>query len=155
MRTISLAELREEMVAAGDALAGALEAAARETVAEIVTDEGDEMGEAEGRVIEERPTPPRAAPARSAAARTSRSAGAPASGSSASESRRRELPSAPVASSPPAVDSPTAAEPGADAERRAQRRRGRRGGRRNRPSGGTPLPAPDGSSNADETSTGE
>jgi cell fate regulator YaaT (PSP1 superfamily) len=126
IRTILLAELRDEMTAAGDVLAGALEAAAHETLRDTSTDDTDELVELEMHVSE-RPAPPSRAPA------------AP-----------------PAARSGPVATPGTAAPDEATGEKRTQRRRGRRGGRRNRPGGtpGSSPPS-DGQSNGDSTPSGE
>jgi cell fate regulator YaaT (PSP1 superfamily) len=126
IRTILLAELRDEMTAAGDVLAGALEAAAHETLRDTSTDDTDELVELEMHVSE-RPAPPSRPPA------------AP-----------------PAARSGPVATPGTAAPDEATGEKRTQRRRGRRGGRRNRPGGtpGSSPPS-DGQSNGDSTPSGE
>jgi hypothetical protein len=153
VRTTPLAELREEMAAAGDALAGALEAAARETSAVITDDDAiDEPIDFDNLVTEERPVVRAAPPQRGApAARPSRSA-TPAA--APARPARREEPRHPAEAAP---DSPPDGGPaGAEAERRTQRRRGRRGGRRNRTSGGTTLPgAPDAPNGGGDDSSGE
>jgi cell fate regulator YaaT (PSP1 superfamily) len=145
MRTIPLGELRAEMLAAGDPLSGALEAAARETVAPVGVEDGDEPIELDAMVTEEHPVvrvaPPTATTQVGRAARPA---------VSASTSARPPLPEEPRR---PASDSPATAAggdaapsggPGTEGEKRTQRRRGRRGGRRNRPTGGgTPPAAPD------------
>ncbi|MDB4913673.1 MAG: hypothetical protein JWM95_1317 [Gemmatimonadetes bacterium] len=121
MRTIPLAELREEMAVAGDPLVASLEAAAKDQPlirigTELVTEPDDE-----GSLTDEFPVViPRRAP------RESR----PTPARSPAVTRALPVVEEPVA----AVESPESA---AEGERRAQRRRGRRGGRRNRPSGGT------------------
>jgi cell fate regulator YaaT (PSP1 superfamily) len=150
MRTISLLDLRAEMVTAGDPLAPALEAAARDLPAAAASEEGDEPVPFDAAFTDEYPivvAPPRRLPA------------APA------RPPRAPLPARPVAA-PAAADVPEesaestdeSAEPAADADKRSQRRRGRRGGRRNRPSGGaggsTPPPAND-TSNGGSAPTGE
>jgi cell fate regulator YaaT (PSP1 superfamily) len=129
MRTIVLSELRDEMTAAGDALATALEAAAHDTPRDMSTDDTDEMMvELETRVAERTSVPGQSAP--------------------------RSAP--PVATGGP-IATPDANAPADTAgEKRTQRRRGRRGGRRNRP-GGTPGSSPptDGQSNGGSAPTGE
>jgi cell fate regulator YaaT (PSP1 superfamily) len=138
LRTIRLAELRDEMAAAGDPLAGALDAAARETPAPLAPDDHDdgmELVEAGAPVRESRPAPQRgaqrgAAPAQGPA--QSGQAAPPGTGSRA-------------ATTPAGGPAPDAAGEG---ERRAHRRRGRRGGRRNRPGGGADgAPPKSGTSN--------
>ncbi|HET7189380.1 MAG TPA: regulatory iron-sulfur-containing complex subunit RicT [Gemmatimonadaceae bacterium] len=130
MRTILLAELRDEMAAAGDPLINALEAAARETTAVVVPDDLDEPMDLDAAITEERPIVRVAPPQRSAP--------------------RPAAPSAPALTPSPTA-APVAGESTAatESEKRTQRRRGRRGGRRNRPSGGTnPPPTPDDASRA-------
>jgi cell fate regulator YaaT (PSP1 superfamily) len=144
VRTVPLAELREEMTVAGDPLAAALEAAAQDAPASgPVTDagEGEEHGDSEAHFGEERPVQP---------VRRDTRAARPSREQPMREQRppRVSRPAQSVARPPVAVVSDTtetpapgdaAAEPGdaSEGERRSQRRRGRRGGRRNRPSGGT------------------
>ncbi|HET9011430.1 MAG TPA: regulatory iron-sulfur-containing complex subunit RicT [Gemmatimonadaceae bacterium] len=123
MRTILLAELRDEMAAAGDPLTGMLEAAARETIVTPAPDDLDEPIDLDAAVTEERPIVRMAPPPRSAP----RPPAAPA-------------PSRPAPSTAAPDPATPAAAPGAEGEKRTQRRRGRRGGRRNRPSGGTTPP---------------
>jgi cell fate regulator YaaT (PSP1 superfamily) len=155
IRTILLAELRDEMTAAGDVLAGALEAAAHETLHDTSTDDTDELVELETHVSE-RPAARTQPVPRSAPAQRSTRGAAPAP-----DALRPASPSRPPAP-PPAARSGPVATPGiappdeATGEKRTQRRRGRRGGRRNRP-GGTPGSSPpsDGQSNGDSTPSGE
>ena len=130
VRVIPLAQLREEMSAAGDSLAAALEAAAQETAPALPDVRGDDaldLVDIELRMTGEHPIahavlpmPPRAAPVREAQARPAAEPTHPAS----------PAPAAAV----------VAEESAPEGERRTPRRRGRRGGRRNRPSGadGTP-----------------
>ena len=109
VRTIPLVDLRAEMTVAGDALAGALEAAAREPVSPPLppTPEHDDIIERVELVELE---------------------------TAVSKSPRSTEPAVPSAPGGP-TDEATSPE----SERRTQRRRGRRGGRRNRPGGsGTP-----------------
>jgi cell fate regulator YaaT (PSP1 superfamily) len=134
MRTIGLADLRGEMLAAGDVLAAALETAALETAAlerplVPASPDGEELieltelaPESSGRP-EQRPRPPRprAEPA-----------------ATATVGQENAMPAAPAESTAP------------DGERRAQRRRGRRGGRRNRPGGSGPATR-DGEQDADQS----
>jgi cell fate regulator YaaT (PSP1 superfamily) len=147
VRVVPLAELRDEMTAAGDALAPSLEAAAVEIAVMPAADDGEdnELAELRGRTTEARPagrpTPPtrRPSPPRLSGGQ----------GTAAPAARPPREPSAPSRAPAPAAPSDSAEVPdgetGAEGERRAQRRRGRRGGRRNRPSGGTSAP-PDGTS---------
>ena len=135
-RTIPLAELRDEMSVAGDALATMLEAAAREFELTPVPDDDDEPVELDALSISDpaigrtdAPAPIDAHP-RPVADLEAGPQGAPASEPS-------------LASVAPTAD-------GADAEKRSQRRRGRRGGRRNRPGGGAPSSAPDNSQSGDD-----
>jgi cell fate regulator YaaT (PSP1 superfamily) len=135
VRVILLAELRAEMLGAGDPLAAALDAAARDVVPAAPMEDGDDAAdlvELESVTSRER-RPPRAAPAR-----RQQQQPPPASESRAAIPPVRS--EAPVESAPPAAPSPDAPpnqpEGSAEGERR-QRRRGRRGGRRNRPGGGS------------------
>jgi cell fate regulator YaaT (PSP1 superfamily) len=157
MRTIPLAELRDEMIASGDSLAGALEAAAREPSVDTSHDESDDLVELEPRASERsfaRAEPPvRSTP--QPRPRSPRSAAPPP------ETQR---PATPHAGSEPATEGSAAgsvsengvSDGGATGEKRTQRRRGRRGGRRNRP-GGSPGSSPpnDGQSNGGSAPTGE
>jgi cell fate regulator YaaT (PSP1 superfamily) len=148
MRTVTLAELREEMTAAGDALAGALEAAANALPAQPFADEAIDGDEADLPLGEElvvpstraqraaRPAQPARPPRKPAAARgpveraaDGNGAALPAESADAAGSAEPEEGSGDV--------------PAAEGERRSQRRRGRRGGRRNRPSGGSAAPTND------------
>jgi cell fate regulator YaaT (PSP1 superfamily) len=137
VRTLPLAELRDEMTAAGDVLVGALEAAARETPADATVDETEELVELESRDGEEsfatRPTPDARRPSSPPRAQP-----APPESSGAAN----------AAPSSPAPDAATAGV----GEKRTQRRRGRRGGRRNRPGGppGSSPPSDGGSAPAGE-----
>jgi hypothetical protein len=126
MRTLPLAELRDEMTAAGDVLVGALEAAARETPADATVDETDDLVELESREGEE-----------SFATRPVPDVRRPASPPRAQPERPRSSVAATAGPSSTVTDA-TAAGAG---EKRTQRRRGRRGGRRNRP-GGAPGSSP-------------
>ena len=153
-RTIPLGDLRGEMAAAGDALAGALESAAREAETGAVPDDLDEPIDLDGMITEERPVVRAAPPPRSAppvrpvrAARPAAPATAPVRAPEREQPRPQQA-AAPApereapASGPVPALAPTGEGP--DAEKRTQRRRGRRGGRRNRPGGGSPPPsAPD------------
>ena len=151
VRTVPLAELRAEMLEAGDPLAASLMSAAIDppTARLSGSREAFDESETDTLTLEEILTPllRDSRPVRDS--RPSRpprdSRGTPA----------RSMPAivAPAAApAPPTTASPrdaapsdgTTAESVAEGERRAQRRRGRRGGRRNRPSGGSPAPdAPD------------
>ena len=131
MRTVTLAELREEMTAAGDVLASVLETAAREAPLEIGEDSPEELTEIETLANGEsfaprRRSPPKSAPPSGASAR--------ARGTPQSDARRDSgtPPEKPAAS--PSKDAASNTAP--EGERRSQRRRGRRGGRRNRQGGG-------------------
>jgi cell fate regulator YaaT (PSP1 superfamily) len=133
MRSVSLADLRAEMATAGDPLAAALEAAARDLPVAMGADEGDEPASFDAAFTDEYPvvaTPPRRSP--------------PPPRTGRAPSPARSLPMA-VAAVPP-VSAPTdeggISSSTADAEKRTQRRRGRRGGRRNRPSGGSAADGP-------------
>ena len=116
VRSVPLAELRDEMSAAGDPLAASLVAAAQDVPTTRVALEhagADDLSESDDALADEpvvawasTPTPaPAPAPAPEDAGVT--------------------------------TAEPTPAETAAEGEHRAQRRRGRRGGRRNRPSGGS------------------
>jgi hypothetical protein len=164
LRTIPLADLRAEMLAAGDPLAGALEAAALDLpVSATSRDEVDELPSFDAGFTDEypiqlapRPTPP------ARLARATQPVRAP----------RPPAPERPARPSGPTTPSRTtdevtdeSASPGVDdtgehpatpeGERRSQRRRGRRGGRRNRPSGGTGTPPPDGPTTGGDAPSGE
>ena len=137
VRIIPLAELRSEMLDAGDVMAHLLGTAATD-VAEHAHEDHDElplpMASFEAGITDEYPVqiaPP------------------------GPTSRRESLPQAPGApgSAPSTVHQPVEAAE-ADGERRAQRRRGRRGGRRNRPSGERPA-APDDDNGAGKSPSGE
>jgi len=112
MRTVALAELRDEMLAAGDALAQALIAAASVVIPETVPEPEDDTFES----LDEPVGSEHAADHVAAAAIVVAEPGGEA----------RETPAAET-------------EEGA---RRPQRRRGRRGGRRNRPGGSNGPRAP-------------
>jgi cell fate regulator YaaT (PSP1 superfamily) len=125
MRTVPLAELRDEMTTAGDPLAPSLEAAAQYLPSRIAVGHGelDEPIDPDGMVTEEHAIfPPRreAAPVRPT--RPPRVVAPPPAADADEESTEADVSDAGL---------PDAA----DGERRAQRRRGRRGGRRNRQSG--------------------
>ncbi|CAN5161252.1 hypothetical protein BH09GEM1_BH09GEM1_32190 [soil metagenome] len=140
VRTVPLAELRTEMLDAGDPLAAALMSAAVDAPA--LRSSGargavDASADTDTFSLEEILTPLRRD---SRPARDSRPSRPPR------DSRPTPARSTPVVAMPPvpmvreeAVFDGTTAEAVAEGERRAQRRRGRRGGRRNRPSGGTPA----------------
>jgi cell fate regulator YaaT (PSP1 superfamily) len=115
VRVIPLEQLREEMTAAGDPMAAALEGAAHEAptaVREPASESESDLVDIELRMTGEHPIAHHVLPSPIRA--TAR----------------------PKSSEPAPVPAPVAAtEPGApDTEKRAPRRRGRRGGRRNRPS---------------------
>jgi cell fate regulator YaaT (PSP1 superfamily) len=155
MRTIPLAELRDEMTASGDALAASLEAAAHETPADVSAEESDELIELESHGVEGAlaralsPPPPR--PARNpVSAPTPRRAAPPPPPPPRATAEQSPPPAHPTTT-------PDASAPDeAASEKRTQRRRGRRGGRRNRP-GGTPGSSSpsDGQSNGGSAPTGE
>jgi cell fate regulator YaaT (PSP1 superfamily) len=166
MRTIPLADLRAEMLAAGDPLAGALAAAALDLpVVASTGEEVDELPAFDSGYTDEFPIqlapPPRpAAPARPA--RTTQPVRAPRPPAAERPART----SAPVTPAPPSGEvtdesaSPDLDETGEhpatpEGERRSQRRRGRRGGRRNRPSGGGSAPTPDGTTTGSDAPSGE
>jgi cell fate regulator YaaT (PSP1 superfamily) len=132
VRVIPLAQLREEMTAAGDPLAAALDEAAHDTprsVPAVPSDDPLDLVDIELRMTGEHPIAHTVLPP------ASRAAVRPADRPAPAPSR----PDAEPSLSPPPGDG--SAEPGApDAERRAPRRRGRRGGRRNRPAGGDSAP---------------
>jgi cell fate regulator YaaT (PSP1 superfamily) len=153
MRTVLLAELREEMTAAGDVLAVALETAAREEPVNVIAEEVDDVVDLELAASDETAVPQR--DARSAATeretRTARPQPPPAT-------RPQPSPRPPVATTavpPTSSTAPDASAQGEGGERRTQRRRGRRGGRRNRPSGGSSSPPADGSTSNGGASSGE
>src|ERR1700736_3496581 len=102
MRTILLAELRDEMTAAGDVLAGALEAGAHETLLDTSADETDELIELETHALESPTTRTHSAPRNAPPPRSTRSA-APAP-----DARRPAPPSRPPAAPPAASGSPVA-----------------------------------------------
>jgi hypothetical protein len=160
LRTIPLPELRAEMLAAGDPLAGALEAAARDLPVPIASrEELDELPSFETGYTDEFPVQ-LAPPARAARATQPVRAPRPAA------PVRPPRPSAPVAparpsgeeteeSVDPALDETGEHPATAEGERRSQRRRGRRGGRRNRPSGGGSAPPADGTTTGGDAPGGE
>ncbi len=142
MRTVPLAELRDEMLEAGDPLAASLMSAAVDgpVVRTSAPREAfEDTIDADAFVLEALVTPLRrdARPARD-----SRPTRAPRDSRDATPVR--PMPVIVIPPTPPegeeAIPGATSAESIAGGERRAQRRRGRRGGRRNRPSGGTPAP---------------
>jgi cell fate regulator YaaT (PSP1 superfamily) len=133
IRTVPLAELRDEMATAGDPLAPSLAAAALDIVsapAPVDLSDGDDLVEIESmQITEERPVVPQRRETRPVHA-----------------SRARPIaPAVPRVEENAVDEAPLPGESAAEGERRAQRRRGRRGGRRNRPSGGNG--AGDGSGN--------
>ena len=142
VRTVPLAELRDEMHAAGDPLAASLMSAAVDGPVVRVSakrEAFEDTIDADAFVLEALVTPLR----RDAqASRESRPVRAPREARGATPAR--PMPAVAIPPAPPADDvslpAPTTAEASAEVEHRAQRRRGRRGGRRNRPSGGTPAP---------------
>jgi cell fate regulator YaaT (PSP1 superfamily) len=138
VRVILLAELRAEMLGAGDPLGAALDAAAREVAHVAPVEDGDDatdLVELESVTSRDRRAPQAAPPRRppQKPASEPRAAATPPR----LETRPDAVPSAdavPDAESP-AGPAPAQSDGSADGERR-QRRRGRRGGRRNRPGGG-------------------
>ncbi len=133
MRTIGLADLRDEMSVAGDALAPALEAAAREVVPSPGQHDDDEAIEIDTSKSEVHPP----------VVRPTVEADAPTLGHARSSLETALETKPPIALDTEATStrgSPTT--DGSDAEKRSQRRRGRRGGRRNRPGGGAPSSPP-------------
>ena len=142
IRTVPLAELRTEMLDAGDPLAAALMSAAVETPGVRSSgsrDAVDDTIDADSFSLEEILTP---LSRESRPARDSRPTRPPRD-SRATPARSAPAVVVPPVPAPPARDAATSdgttAESVAEGERRAQRRRGRRGGRRNRPSGGSPA----------------
>ena len=141
MRTIPLADLRDEMNVAGDALAPALEAAAREALLAPAQHDDDEAMESDTKLIGVGPIaahPTVEADAPALVHTPARPEAAPEPDPSSTLDADASL-----ASGPPAAD-------GSDAEKRSQRRRGRRRGRRNRPGGGAPSSAPDSPQSGDD-----
>ena len=131
VRSVPLAELRDEMSAAGDPLVASLVAAAQDLPSSRVAvkhAEADDLSESDVALADEPVTAPAPAPA-------------PAPTPDAAEATSGEQ---------------TPAETEAEGEHRAQRRRGRRGGRRggrrNRPSGGNTTS--DGTSNGGSAPSG-
>jgi cell fate regulator YaaT (PSP1 superfamily) len=154
VRSVPLAELRDEMSAAGDPLAASLVAAALAISSSHVAEEHaevDELSDSDVALADE----PVVAPTRRET-RPHRPAREPRD----SHKTRASLPvRATTPASTPAPDvaeatsgGQTPTEAGADGEHRAQRRRGRRGGRRNRPSGGNT--GSDGASNGGSAPSG-
>ncbi len=157
-RTIPLAELREEMTAAGDPLATSLAAAARTSRGVAMVTERDALDEPIDltmAVTEEMPVAQHAAPPRDERKRPSGPRGAGAAVPPRADpqllaptSRSAFSSAAPGAPAPPRPTAPVQEQDviptagAAEGEKRTQRRRGRRGGRRNRPGGGTPRPGP-------------
>ncbi|MEO8623671.1 MAG: regulatory iron-sulfur-containing complex subunit RicT [bacterium] len=150
VRFVALAELRDEMSAAGDPLAAALNAAARDlpssTIVAEPADVDDAMEDSVSLAYESVDPAPRRetqqlrAVREPRAPRVSNPVRMPAPVPAPFPEPPRARATAPVAMPDvaPAPDAePVVAESVADGERRAQRRRGRRGGRRNRPSGGS------------------
>lgn len=167
-RTIPLAELRAEMLAAGDALAHQLEAAAQGAAVEpmpSMDDTGEypivsasfESGYTDEFPVQLQPPVRRAveparAPSRPSAPRPPRSA--PPARSASAPVVREAAPSVPASAPADAATTvPESAGTTAEGERRSQRRRGRRGGRRNRPNG--ERPPTDGTANPGERPTGD
>lgn len=110
VRAIPLADLREELAAAGDPIAPSLDAAAHEVARPHAVPEPSDRSEGDELIeLEMAPVSPASAPFSS--------------------------PSPPASPDLPAAGEDSAAAP--DQERRTQRRRGRRGGRRNRSGGGS------------------
>jgi cell fate regulator YaaT (PSP1 superfamily) len=182
VRTLPLAELRAEMLAAGDALVHQLDAAALASPVDASHDHTDEYPAmamsfdagytdelpvpAQLQPARRAPEPPRARPPRAAAPepRAAAPVEPPAPAPHAPAAAVPATPATPAApDAPDAPDAPVGAEGGeaavTEGERRSQRRRGRRGGRRNRP-GGERSPAADSpdasdaSGNAGDGSTG-
>ncbi|HEY5441815.1 MAG TPA: regulatory iron-sulfur-containing complex subunit RicT [Gemmatimonadaceae bacterium] len=125
VRSVPLAELRDEMSAAGDPLVASLVAAAQDLPSSRVAvkhAEADDLSESDVALADEPVTAP---------------APAPAPTPDAAEATSGEQ---------------TPEETEAEGEHRAQRRRGRRGGRRNRPSGGNTTS--DGTSNGGSAPSG-
>jgi cell fate regulator YaaT (PSP1 superfamily) len=160
MRTIALPELRAEMLAAGDPLAGALEAAAHDLPVTVPTrEEVDELPSFDSGYTDEFPiqlAPPARPPRATQPVRAPRAAAPP------------PVARASVPISPPSVPGEVNEESAGtgldetgehpatpEGERRSQRRRGRRGGRRNRPSGGTSTPPADGTTTGSDAPSGE
>jgi cell fate regulator YaaT (PSP1 superfamily) len=140
VRTILLADLRDEMLAAGDPLSGALESAARQVAAPIGRDDVDDPIDLEALVTEEHPVVHGAAPVLPQR-NVPRSAPAAPTRPPAQEPRR---PATDTAAGVRDEAEEAAQERAAgEGEKRSQRRRGRRGGRRNRPGGGNAPSAPD------------
>jgi hypothetical protein len=149
VRFVSLGELRDEMSAAGDPLAAALNAAAQDLPSSTISVESAEGDDAIEDTVSLAYEPMESAPRRETqqlravreprAPRTSNPVRMPAPVPAPFPEPPRARTSAPVPVSDvvPTDAEPAVAESVADGERRAQRRRGRRGGRRNRPSGGT------------------
>jgi PSP1 C-terminal conserved region len=143
VRTIPLADLRAEMLDAGDPLSGALESAARQVGPPVGRDDIDEPIDLETLVTEEHPVvraPSTPRPAQSEGAAQSAARTTPMARSTVRDEPRR--PAEDIPSSPPPGGGDAAAATG-EGEKRTQRRRGRRGGRRNRPGGGNSPSTPD------------
>ena len=169
VRCVPLAELRDEMSAAGDPLAASLAAAALDLPSARGGEEhadADELVEsdialAEDAVVaparrETRELRPAREPRTAHGTRASLPvlAAAPASTPALTPALALTPAPAPVVEVAETTPSePTAAEGDAEGERRAQRRRGRRGGRRNRPSGGSSTN--DGTTNGGSAPAGE
>jgi cell fate regulator YaaT (PSP1 superfamily) len=175
VRTLPLAELRAEMLAAGDPLAGALDAAARNLpVSTSSHDAGEDLSTVDSGYTDEYPiqlAPRPAAPARppraSQPVRTPRPAAPDRPARAPAPSRTPD--ELPIASAGPGLDvtgehaatlegereGDGEGEGEGEAARRSQRRRGRRGGRRNRPSGGTSAPPLDGTTTERDAPSGE
>jgi cell fate regulator YaaT (PSP1 superfamily) len=126
VRVLSLAVFREELTAAQDPLAAALEAAVQDAlrpVPETASDDSLDLVDIELRMTGEHPIAHRMPPATAAPKRP-----------------------APPVEPPPSAEPVAAGQAAPDeGERRPPRRRGRRGGRRNRPSGGDGPPSSGGS----------
>ena len=162
LRSIPLAELRAEMIEAGDPLGSVLEAAAQDlplVTQTVDTEVGDDLAELEGALGDERPVTPRRSEVRAPREVRARSVGGewrPPAHATVSPVDHEETVSPPGATDDAGGDdmapvTPTDASP--EGERRAQRRRGRRGGRRNRPGGG--ARPEDGTNDGGNTPTGE
>ncbi len=152
IRSIPLADLRDEMAGAGDPLAAALLTAAQDVLGEravVVHHEMDDTAEHEVLLADELVSLlPKRETRQIRPPRDSRETMMPrVSIPVRAQVLPVEVDPVPLAAVPPVTpevptiaedtEATSAAESAADGERRAQRRRGRRGGRRNRPSGGS------------------
>ena len=166
VRTIPVAELVDEMLTAGDPLAGPLMAAARNLPDDdraASPDEHRAQASSESGYTDEFAVPVELLPRRAMPAASALPVARSGTGPRPERSQRAARPAGPSRPSRPASPSATAtatlvpsvppvvppappegadqgaAAVGADGERRSARRRGRRGGRRNRPSGERPA----------------